>query len=90
MILWKDFVLDDEIGPVLLFREIEQLAGSREKEGAVLRVMEDARKHLIQETRQGQQPARMVGISGLEGVRESMEADKASLTSSQRRRRGAE
>lgn len=89
MILWNDFILDDAIGPVLLLGSIEQLTGNREKEEAVLRVMEDAREYLIQETRQRQQPARMVGLSSLEGVLESREADETCATSSQRRREGA-
>ncbi len=49
MILWKDFVLDDALGPVLLDRDNLRVTRSR--------VMEDASaRALIQETRRDAQP----------------------------------
>lgn len=42
-------------------------------------VMEDAQDSIIQETRQEQQPARMVGLFLLDSVRFGMEADDSDL-----------
>ena len=79
MILWKDFILDDVIGPSLAFAD----------EGEVCRmlrfggpgVMEDASgkkgvKTPIQETGQVRQPARMVGYSSLDSAQTGMEAGR--------------
>ena len=57
MILWKDFVIDDQLGPYLFCCEAGADSAS---------IMEDARDGQIQETRQEQQPARMVGLSSLD------------------------
>ncbi len=62
MIFWKDFVLSD-FGPLLyLEEELSFYEGKRSHSG----VTEDAVRDTvskIQETGQGQQPARMVGYS---------------------------
>jgi hypothetical protein len=73
MIFWKDFILDDKFGPLLL------LAGEP-GEGDVAAVMEDSGGRNIQETRQERQPARMVGSNLLESQRgpTRMEAGVAS------------
>lgn len=69
MIYWKDFVLDDVIGPYLKVRFSDPR--SREKNAQCPGVMEDA----IQETGQVKRPARMVGPTSLEEVVKSgMEA----------------
>jgi len=54
MIFWKDFILDDQFGPLLCLAD-------GPGEGDVAAVMEDGGGQNIQETRQGRQPARMVG-----------------------------
>lgn len=57
MILWKDFVMDDLMGPYLVCSEE---LGSRD-------IMEDVNeKQTIQEMRQEKAPARMVGSPGLD------------------------
>lgn len=55
MIFWKDFILDDFLGPSLKDQKI-----CTEKPGSVS-VMEDADGISNQETGQEQRPARMVG-----------------------------
>lgn len=59
MIFWKDFILDDKFGPLLSIAD-------GQGEGDVAAVMEDGGGQHIQETRQGRQPARMVGNNLLE------------------------
>ena len=83
MITWKDFVLDDFLGPVL------------SSTPDVWAIMEDERtanealgKASIQETRQGQRPARMVGSSGLDAVRLGKDADRTSQGTAQRKGAG--
>lgn len=81
MIFWKDFILDDTIGPVLspeLFQDIGEERGTlkvcRRKRLGSPSVQEDAwgmkneaiEVASIQETRQEQRPARMVGHSSLD------------------------
>lgn len=68
MIFWKDFILDDIVGPILAMpEEGSQTGGRKERLGSP-----EARngasgtntaKAEIQETRQEQRPARMVGHS---------------------------
>jgi hypothetical protein len=79
VIVWKDFILDDVVGPVLLddlvrYTDLKVCRGKRVASSAVLlktkpSVMEDskgAQAVHIQETGQEQRPARMVGLSGLD------------------------
>lgn len=75
MIYWKDFVLDDVIGPSLVVGgEEEQLGQScRKANTGILSVQDDA-EGTIQETGQGQRPARMAGLSSLDSVQTGMEA----------------
>jgi hypothetical protein len=71
VILWKDFVIDDEIGPYLVCCEGD--AATRD-------IMDDVTpEYQIQETRQETRPARMVGRSSLESsARVGMEAGPGS------------
>ena len=59
MIAWMDFVLDEKFGPLL--KGADGASG-----GGVAAVMDDSDGQNIQETRQGRQPARMVGNNLLE------------------------
>ena len=69
MIFWKDFLLDDIVGPILAMpddphascREAKRLGGPDTRNGAsgANGVLDTS----IQETRQEQRPARMVGHS---------------------------
>ena len=110
MILWQDFILDDEVGPLLasaLTDEVEimvsrgksRAASCREKRLGSPDVMEDAGPSTweivqdgtpesvsIQETRQEQRPARMVGLSSLDFAQTGMEAGGGNRAQSQRRR----
>ena len=76
MIRWKDFVLDDVIGPSLIldFNECRET-----RPGSAQSVMEDAKAH-IQETRQEQRPARMVGLSSLDSSPFDMEVDRHGIS----------
>jgi hypothetical protein len=76
MILWKDFILDDRFGP-LLFGADEASAGD------VAAVMEECDGQNIQETRQGRQPARMVGNNLLESQRGQACRDAGATASAQ-------
>lgn len=76
MIIWKDFVLDDFLGPILAAKSSVEISVNSD-------VMDDAKTAngaqgcaSIQETGQGKQPARMVGRSSLEAVRNGMEAGR--------------
>jgi hypothetical protein len=69
VITWKDFVLDEILGAVLTDSE-----GSCTGSGSNL--TEESRTS-VQETRQGQRPARMVGESGLDFVQAGMDAGRA-------------
>jgi hypothetical protein len=72
VILWKDFILDDVVGPILdvdFDDEKEILTSCRRKRIGSPSVMEDA-NGIIQETRQEQRPARMVGLSNLDSPAE--------------------
>jgi hypothetical protein len=74
MIVWMDFVLDERFGPLL--------KGAAEASGeGVAAVMEDSDGQHIQETRQGRQPARMVGNNLLESNQgqDRRDADAMSL-----------
>lgn len=62
MIFWKDFVLDDRFGPLLMGADGISAEG-------VAAVMEECDGQNIQETRQERQPARMVGNNLLESQR---------------------
>ena len=75
MITWMDFVLDDFLGPVLNFEQDgEQVC----RASASSEFMDDGRTDTIQETRTGQQPARMVGESLLDPVRFGLDAERVS------------
>jgi hypothetical protein len=79
VIVWKDFVLDDVAGPVLLeelvdITDLKVCRGKRVASSSIMpktkpSVMEDSTGEQavqIQETGQEQRPARMVGLSGLD------------------------
>ena len=76
MIFWKDFILDDILGPILNFPETKESEGKKKEDESCRRkrlgspkVMDDAREvagTLIQETGQVKRPARMVGLSSLD------------------------
>lgn len=81
MIFWNDFLLDDVVGPYLVFED-EDLKCRKTPSGRPS-VMEDAvgvtetRECVsIQETRQEQRPARMVGLSSLESAQTGMDASR--------------
>ena len=91
MITWKDFVMDDILGPILAMPEelaaelvspqdsrAEQRLGSSDtSDGAS---GNNAAKAVIQETRQEQRPARMVGLSSHDSAqvdRKSAECNRA-------------
>lgn len=65
MIYWSDFLLDQRIGPVLVSSDDSRLCITQEECGG-----------RIQETRQTQQPARMVGIESLESAFEDRDVGK--------------
>lgn len=82
MIFWKDFILDDIVGPILAMPEERSKIGGREERLG----SPDARngasgtntaKAEIQETRQEQRPARMVGHSS----HDSAQVDRTSAGS---------
>ena len=64
MIFWKDFVLDDIFGPLLVVSEPDGTGSLSIRNDAIA----------IQETRQEQMPARMVGT-----LRHSMDTSKSEL-----------
>ena len=75
MITWKDFILDDQIGPQLIVDSgdgMETANCRRTWDGRTPSVMDDAMGLAanvpIQETGQDQRSARMVGHSGLESI----------------------
>ncbi len=71
MILWKDFVLDDFIGPYLVCSDEEVTPRTHQEDGNTAAI-------LIQETRQEKAPARMVGSPSLDSNgRLGMDADPA-------------
>lgn len=72
MIYWKDFALDTNLGPYLaltdgdndlVIRVKRSDSSKRNQDDASGNLSGIARKSQIQETGQGQQPARMVGLS---------------------------
>ncbi len=84
MICWNDFILDDVIGPILNL-------GDDQSSYTSCRVVQNGRPstsngtevvNQIQETRQEQRPARMVGHSELDSNRlEDMEVDRSDILS---------
>ncbi len=101
MITWKDFILDDKIGPSLSLPEdgatVANDKQSRWTQTGGPSVMDDAKglaiDVTIQETGQEIKPARMVGFSGLESHsiaddRFGMEADSAASGTGPRLREG--
>jgi len=95
VILWKDFVLDDEAGPLLVSQEttapmmVSRNHICREKRFGSPSVKEDAigtngtlanNGVLIQETRREQRPARMVGLTDLEFAQAGKEASRSNRT----------
>ncbi|MEK6704686.1 MAG: hypothetical protein AABZ06_02765 [Bdellovibrionota bacterium] len=97
MIYWKDFILDDFIGPTLVV-DLKQPQHKKRNRGAPLAnqsIMEDAAEQIeatrcasVQETRQSQRPARMVGISDLAFTQTGMDASRDSRARSKRRMGG--
>ena len=108
MIFWKDFILDDVVGPSLFigsedfvntsvknsvvsaaknFSEEASHESCRGKRFGGSSDMEVASGAQIQETRQEQKPARMVGFSGLEShksARVGMDANLSDRTGQSR------
>ena len=96
MIFWKDFLLDDQVGPSLVIGEIEDLKCRRTRLGSPS-IMDDAiGKHSggtecalqIQETGQEQRPARMAGFSSLDSAQSDTEVSRGNRATSRRRREG--
>lgn len=80
MIYWQDFVLDDVFGPLLNMEEQDKVRRAKPRLGGT-GVNDDARAK-IQETGTEQRPARMVGLSGLDSIKNSnaqldMEVDRS-------------
>jgi hypothetical protein len=81
VIYWNDFILDDVMGPLLNIEEDNQSYPScravrKTGRPSTYEGAEDEQQ--IQETRQEQRPARMVGLSVLESTRlEDMEVDRS-------------
>ena len=101
MILWKDFVLDENFGALLspeLFSDDEPvLTSSRGKRLGSLSIMDDAQGTQIettcnngevsfQETRQEQRPARMVGLSSLDSAQSHTDVSRGDRVENLRRR----
>ncbi len=90
MILWKDFILDDECGVFLspeIFSGDDQ--GSRNVRAAKPSVMEGAKKTSNQETSQVSKPARMVGRTDLENSDVTIRMESGGFSSEHLRQRGA-
>jgi hypothetical protein len=90
-----DFALDEFLGPVLDFEKSDRSDDFRVSGKGFAGVKDDAStaagalgSALIQETRQGQQPARMVGQSSLDVAGISTEADRTDLSSARLGGRG--
>jgi hypothetical protein len=94
VIFWKDFILDDVVGPILA-----DVGSKDDKDYKVCRrtrlgspsVMEDARGNTIQETGQEQRPARMAGLSSLDSsttAQTHTDVSRGDRVDIQRHRRG--
>jgi hypothetical protein len=71
VITWKDFILDDVVGPIMndaIFESSDLSCRVTSRLGSPI-VMEDV-TGAIQETGQEQRPARMVGLSHLDSCTE--------------------
>lgn len=91
MITWKDFILDDVMGPSLsLPWDNRESKSCREERLGSPNVMEDeiGIKSSIQETGQEQRPARMVGLSSLDSVETDTEVSRDDRANSKRQQRG--
>lgn len=93
MIFWNDFVLDDATGPLLSVEfDAEMLIKvCRNRKPGCPSVTEDAGQcsentSYIQETRQEQRPARMVGLSSLDLAQASKDAGRSVQVRGQRLR----
>ncbi len=93
MILWKDFILDDVVGPSLSIEGEDQISvsrGAKAQRCGSPSIMEDAKVAAIQETGQEIEPARMVGLSGSESITQSadigMDADSGNRVFERRQR----
>lgn len=76
MIFWKDFILDDVVGPILNFDQTSS-TNCREERNGRPSIKTDTGVKQIQETRQEQRPARMAGLSNLDSkTPEDMEVDR--------------
>ncbi len=88
MIYWKDFLITSEVGPVLVIDDevssYQTTQNFRKRGSRSPNIMEDVMGALIQETGQGQQPARMVGNKTSSDfiAQVGMEADGAPKNSS--------
>ena len=75
MIVWKDFILDENMGALLLVPDTVEVDCRKERPGQCSAgVMDDAKK--IQETGQEKRLARMAGHSSLDS-KPGMEAGRA-------------
>jgi hypothetical protein len=91
VIIWKDFILDDVVGPVMIdpsdIDVNESEVCRRTRLGSTI-IMEDEHG-IIQETRQEQRPARMVGHSSLDSLAEPhMDVSSSNRASTGLRPRG--
>lgn len=80
MIFWNGFVMDEVLGPLL---SIEHWDESFRRSGETRARGQDGRSSSgaqgcasIQETRQGQRPARMVGYQAIDSEQSRMDADE--------------
>jgi hypothetical protein len=89
VITWKDFILDDFFGPTLVVPESSDEDCRETRLGSASSIKEDARSKRIQETRQEQRPARMVGLGlGSSTLCSGKEANRSSPIAISWHRRG--
>ena len=95
MIFWKDFVLDEVIGPVIDPSLLDGVSdpvptSCRRKRLGSPNVKDDVRGVSFQETGQEQRPARMVGLSSLdsESARDHMDVNRSDRAKFLRHQRG--
>ncbi len=82
MISWLDFEISSEKGPLLMVEDLGVIMKFRRRRDKSTSIKEDISRAQIQETGQGQRPARMVGYSSSDHARIGMEAERALESSS--------
>ena len=88
MIFWKDFVLDDVTGPLLIVAAAstdEHPASCRKTRLGRPNIMDDVNGNAIQETGQEIRPARMAGLSSLDSAQSDTEVSRGDQVASVRR-----